>query len=122
MNKVILTGNLGKDPEIKALASGTKVAEFSLAVNEVRKGEKNTIWIPCKFYGKVAETMEKWVKKGSKIAIVGKWAIDTWEQDGQNRLKSYVFGETFEFIGSPQNQGSNQQSESIPPMEDDLPF
>jgi len=119
MNKIIITGNLGQDPEIKALQSGSKVAEFSVAVRDRYNNEDRTLWIPCKFYGKLAETIEKYLSKGSKIGVEGKWAIDEWEKDGQKRVRNYILGQSFEFLSS-KNDGS--QTQSVPPMEDDLPF
>lgn len=92
-NKVQLIGNLGNDPEIILLDSGRKLARFSMATNETYKnasGElvKDTQWHLVVAWGKVAEVVEKYVKKGSEVAVEGKLATRTY-QDKQGE-KKYV--------------------------------
>lgn len=152
MNKVILTGNVGKDPEVKHLESGTTVANFSLATNESytnRNGEKvqDTEWHNIVAWGKIAETIERYVFKGSKLLVEGKIRTSSWEgRDGNTHYKTEVLIHNFEFIGAkPQEQrrdegpslepsqeqrqqNRDQYQEPIPQMsqpdgpDDDLPF
>ena len=95
-------GNLGNDPEIeykeytkdgedKAFA----VARFSIAVKE---GKDKTYWIRMEAYGKTAEIIAEYVKKGHKIGITGKLKVDQWEKDGQKKSKMVVVVENFDFL------------------------
>lgn len=114
MNKVQLTGNVARDIEMRHTNSGMAVASFSIAVNSQKK--VNDEWIDevdffdVTFFGKRAETVAKYFKKGSKILIMGRLKTDSWEdrESGQKRYKTFVIAEDFEFMGSKPD--SNQQS------------
>jgi len=104
MNTVSLIGNLGNDPEVTVLPSGTPMANFRLAVNETyRKGSENvkkTVWVRIKVFGKRAETMGRYLSKGSKIGVRGKLALDEWESEGQKRSKLYIVADNIDFLPS----------------------
>jgi single-strand DNA-binding protein len=92
-NKVQLIGNLGADPEVKELEKGSKVANFSIATNESYKNDKgekvqNTQWHNVVAWGKVAEIIEKYVKKGSEVAVEGK--LQTRSYEDKEGIKRYV--------------------------------
>ncbi len=89
-NRVQLIGNLGMDPEVKDLDGGNKLAKFSVATSQSytnNKGEKvkDTQWHNIIAWGKLAETAEKYLKKGSEVALEGKIVYRNYEKDGQTR-------------------------------------
>lgn len=97
INKVILVGNLGKDPEVKYMPSGDAVANITLATSETwndkSSGEKKekTEWHRVVFFGKLAEIVGQYLKKGSKVYIEGKLQTRKWQgQDGQDRYTTEV--------------------------------
>ncbi len=97
INKVILIGNLGKDPEVKYMPSGDAVANITLATSETwndkSSGEKKekTEWHRVVFFGKLAEVVGQYLKKGSKIYVEGKLQTRKWQgQDGQDRYTTEV--------------------------------
>ena len=124
VNKVILVGHLGKDPEIRVVESGRKVANFSLATTESyrdKNGERvdNTKWHNLVFWGPVAEVIEKYLKKGSQIYVEGKLRTRSYED--KDKVKKYiteVVGQTLTMLGKPAEGGSgnmapnNSQSKS----------
>ena len=94
MNKVILIGNLGKDPETKSFDSGKQVTTVSLATKNIIKDENGDTkvladWHLLKFWGKLSEVVEKYCKKGSKIAIEGKQKTESYTKEGSNE-KTFV--------------------------------
>ncbi len=117
-NKVILIGNLGDEPQMRTASSGTTIANFSLAVNEVRRnpqtGEltENTEWIRCVAFGRVAETIGRFLHKGSQVHVEGKIRTSSYEKDGQKRYSTEVVLDPsgLLMLGSPrsQNQGGYQ--------------
>ncbi len=138
-NKVILMGNLTRDPELSYLPSQTPVAEFGLAINRVWTGQdgqkqESTCFVDCRAFGKQAETLNKYMSKGSPIFVEGRLDLDTWTaQDGSKRSKHRVTVERFQFLGSGgQNSGGggggyargggNQGGGSEPDTIDDIPF
>lgn len=145
VNKVILLGNVGKDPEIRVLESGRKVASFPLATSETYKdknGEKveSTEWHNVVFWGPVADVFEKYVKKGTQLYMEGKLRTRSYEsKEGVKKYSTEVLGDTMTLLGgAPKNNEQNGSGytnsntaksmveESAPknPMDDsdDLPF
>ena len=143
INKVILIGNVGKDPEVRYLQNGTAVAQFSLATSETYKdkdGNKqtNTEWHNIVLWRGLAEIAEKYVKKGSKLYIEGKITYRSYDaQDGSKRYITEVVGNTMQMLdskpsgaGTPppppgnnattNNSTSEQDGADLPT--DDLPF
>jgi single-strand DNA-binding protein len=93
VNKVILVGNVGKDPEIRATPSGVKVANFTLATSDNQKDaqgnwQERTEWHNLKAFNRTAETVEKYVKKGTKLYVEGKITTNSWE-DKETKQKRY---------------------------------
>ena len=139
VNKVILIGNLGKDPEVRYLEGGTAVAKFTLATSENYKdktsGERKTLteWHNIVVWRGLAEVAEKYLKKGSQIYIEGKLRSRQWQdKDGVNRYTTEIVADTLQMIGkkddttgNAQNQSSSTTSPEIEQnnnFEDDLPF
>lgn len=113
LNKVLLIGNLTRDPELKFLPSQMALCEFGLAVNRTWTGQdgqrkEEATFIDCTAFSKTAETISKYMKKGSSIFIEGRLKYEQWEsKDGGKRSKLSVVVETFQFTGPrPQGQGS----------------
>ena len=105
VNKVILVGNLGKDPEVKVLESGQMVANFSLATSESYKDKNGqkveaTEWHNCVAWGKQAEIIEKYLKKGSKLFIDGKIKTRSYDKDGQTRYATDIQVINFQMLDS----------------------
>ncbi len=136
VNKVILLGNLGKDPVVRSLESGAKVANFSLATSRTYKGQdgnpvEETEWHNVSLWGNLADLAEKYLTKGRQVFIEGR--IRTRQYDDKEGVKRYIteiIGENMTFVGSrPDGQDSGPKSSSEPPntgdvpaVEDDLPF
>ena len=124
VNKVILIGNLGKDPEVKYLESGVAVANITLATTENYKnkeGEKvsQTVWHDIVLWRGLAEIAEKYLKKGSSVYIEGKLRTNNWvDKDENTRYKTEVLADKLTMLGRSQNQEQSSESTS----EDDLPF
>jgi single-strand DNA-binding protein len=103
-NKVVLMGNLTRDPELRAIPSGQNVASFSLAVNRSWKNaageaQEAVDYIDCNVWGKPAEIITQYMKKGSGILVSGRLQQRSWEQEGQKRSKIEVVVEDFNFVG-----------------------
>jgi len=156
LNKVMLIGNITRDPELKYTPKGTAVTDIGLAVNRVftaDNGEKRdeTTFIDVTLWGRTAEVVNQYCKKGSPIFIEGRLQLDTWDdkQTGQKRSKLRVVGEGIQLLGArqggsapahhgddepPRRQSSHpaQPSRSQPPQQqrhdhdlppdDDVPF
>jgi single-strand DNA-binding protein len=134
VNKVILLGNLGKDPEVRRLDDGRGVANFSLATSETYKnksGEKvtNTEWHNIVLWSPLADIAENYLKKGSQVYIEGKISNRSYEdKDGVKKYISEVVGREITLLGrapssdSMNAQESTTQNNQESSVEDDLPF
>ncbi|MDO8265562.1 MAG: single-stranded DNA-binding protein [Candidatus Saccharibacteria bacterium] len=116
-NKVVLMGNLTRDPELRAIPSGQNVCSFSLAVNRTWKnasGEQQEAvdYIDCNVWGKPAEIINQYMKKGSGILVSGRLQQRSWEQEGQKRSKVEVVVEDFNFVGGGPGEASGSSSTS----------
>ena len=121
MNKVILSGRLTKDVELRYTANNTPVGGFSLAVDRrVKQGEeKQADFINCVVWGKLAETASKYLSKGSKILIEGRLQTSVWESEGKRNYKTEVIVEGFEFLDTKKKEG---QAQGFTETDDELPF
>ncbi len=146
LNKVMLIGNLGADPEIRYTAAGAPVANVSLATAESWRDKESgelrekTEWHRVVFFGKVAETIEKYVTKGSQIFIEGKLQTRKWQdKDGKDRYTTEIVASEMRMLGkrgdsvAPNDQvrateakESNghpeTQNDSVEFIDDDIPF
>lgn len=116
VNKVILLGNVGQDPEVRTMGNGEKVANLTIATSEVwndkQTGEKKeqTEWHRVTFWRKAAEIVEKYVTKGSKLYVEGKLQTRKWtDQNGQERYTTEVVCEDFQLMGGGNGQTGQQQ-------------
>ncbi len=146
LNKAMVFGNLTRDPEMKALPSGMQVASFSLATNRVyndRDGKKQeqVDYHNVVFFGKQAETIAKYLTKGSSVFVEGRLQTRSWDKDGVKQYRTEIIGDRFQFgprssggsapagdTASAQNSAPQQGGGSMPeyPEEDinpeDIPF
>lgn len=143
INRVIISGNLTRDPELRKTAQGLPVMGFGMAVNDRRKNQQTGQWedypnfIDCTMFGTRAESVAKLIRKGSKVAIEGKLRWSSWEKDGQRRSKIEVMIDEIEFMSRSEAQDSQppkdyqefldrgSQNGSQKPTEvykDDIPF
>ena len=148
VNKVILVGNLGNDPEVRYMPNGNAVANVSLATSETWKDkstgeqQEKTEWHRVVFFNRLAEIVEQYVKKGTKLYVEGRLQTRSWEQDGVKRYSTEVVanemqmldsrgGVSQDFSGSqvdaaPASQSSQQQAAAPPQnfdnFDDDIPF
>lgn len=111
LNKVMLMGNLTRDPQLSYLPSQTAVCEISIAINRRWMGQdgqqkEEVTFVECSMFGKRGEVLAKYLKKGQPIYVEGRLKLDQWEaQDGTKRSKLRVIVENFEFIGGRQGGG-----------------
>lgn len=132
INRVTISGNLGNDPELRSTASGMQVLSFSVAVNDRVKGangeyEDRANWISCTMFGNRAESVSKYLSKGSKVAIEGKLRWSQWEKDGQKRSGIKVIVDEIELMqrqdGSKQPpRAASTYDEAAPVYDEDIPF
>ena len=104
INVVVLVGNAGRDPELRFFESGSCVCEFTLAINRPPRDGQNQepLWVSCKAWGKTAQVAGDYVRKGSKVAIVGRLEIEQWtdRSSGEVRSKTLVVIDRLELCGS----------------------
>ncbi|MDD2621751.1 MAG: single-stranded DNA-binding protein [Bacteroidales bacterium] len=138
INKVILVGNLGKDPEVKTIENGIKFARFSLATTETyrdKTGERKDVteWHNVVCWRNLAEIAEKYLTKGKQIYVEGKIKTRSWEDNGVKKYITEIVADNFTMLGTRSGSGTNEPSEpnnkdgenDLPPFlaeEDDLPF
>lgn len=103
MNKVILTGRLTRDPELRYTANNKAVCDFTIATNRpvVRNGERVADFINCRVWGKTAENLVKYQTKGNLIAVIGRMQVDNFtDKEGNNRYNTYLLVEELEYLQS----------------------
>ncbi len=150
VNKVILIGNLGKDPEIRYTPNGLAVANFSLATSEVWKdkqtgeNQERTEWHRVTLYNRTAEIAGEYLRKGSKVYLEGRLQTRKWQDKntGQDRYTTEIIGDTLQMLDSKGSGGGNQgnndatsassaktaapadapQVEPVDSFDDDIPF
>lgn len=110
-NRVVLLGNVTRDPELRYISSGTAVTEIGLAVNDRRKtasGEwvEETTFVDVTLWGRTAEIAGEYVTKGAPLMIEGRLKLDTWEKEGKKNSKLRVVGEKMVLLGSKGEGGS----------------
>ena len=113
-NRVILVGNLTRDPELRYIPSGTAVSEIGLAVNDrVKKGDQwvdETTFVDVTLWARTAEVANEYLSKGSSVLIEGRLKLDTWEKDGQKRSKLRVIADKMQMLGGSSGGGGRGAS------------
>lgn len=114
INKVIITGNLTREPELRRTQGGMAILSFGVAVNDRRRSQETGEWedyanfVDCTMFGNRAESLSNYLSKGTKVAIEGKLRWSQWERDGQKRSKLEVIVDELEFMSSRDRQQSAQ--------------
>jgi len=146
-NKVILAGNLTRDPELSYTPSNTAVCKFGLAINRKWRDpqgsmREETCFVDCTAFGRQAETLNQYMRKGQPLLLEGRLQFSQWtSQEGQKRSKLEVVAERFQFLGGPRQadaaprsappqagpeQGggypSSDEDLGAPPADSDIPF
>lgn len=131
-NRVVLVGNLTRDPELRYTPGGTAVTDVGMAINDRRKGANGewvdeTVYVDVTLWARLAEVASEYLNKGSSLLIEGRLKFDTWEtNEGQKRSKLRVVGERMQMLGgrgggrgsgSGGDQGASQYSEQAPQEE-----
>jgi single-strand DNA-binding protein len=118
LNKVLLMGNLTRDPEVRYTPKGTAVAELGIAVNRVYSGEngekrEEVTFVDVTVWGRTAENVGEYLKKGRPVFIEGRLQLDSWEdkQSGQKRNKLKVVADNVQFLGSRGGAGGGGPEE-----------
>jgi single-strand DNA-binding protein len=127
LNKVMLIGNLGRDPETRHTQAGSAVATLSVATNErwnTAEGEKaeRTEWHRVVAFGKLAEICGQHLTKGRTVYIEGRLQTRSWEKDGDKRSATEIIASSVLFIGGNGKGASTPSSEPPPAKDNDIPF
>ena len=146
LNKVMLIGNLTRDPELRYIPSGAAVCEFGLAINRKWKGkdggaaQEETCFVDCVAWARAAEVIAEYCHKGDPLYVEGRLQLDTWEaRDGAKRSKLRVVIENFQLLGGrkggdageprpaparaePAKRAPADTRGGFAPMDDDIPF
>lgn len=115
-NRVVLVGNLTRDPELRHIPSGMAVSDIGLAVND--RVKRNNEWVDevtfvdITLWGRTAEVCNEYLSKGSPVLIEGRLKLDTWEKDGQKRSKLKVIGERMQMLSGSGGGGGGGRSRS----------
>jgi single-strand DNA-binding protein len=125
VNKVLLIGRLGRDPEERTTAGGTRVSNFSIATDTYHNnnGEKTTEWHRVVGFGKVAEQCNQFLKKGRLICVEGSIQTRTYEKPpGDKRYFTEVLAARVTFLDSQGGDSPNRSVETVEAVEEDIPF
>jgi len=124
VNRVIISGRLTRDAEVKNLSSGTTVVEFGFASNRKFKDKEDTTFLDCTMFGDRAANLAQYLTKGKKLILEGRLRYESWETDGQKRSRVGVVVEEVSFMEAPQKTESIVQTTSSVEYDTDavLPF
>jgi single-strand DNA-binding protein len=127
INRVVLTGNLTRDPEISATGGGLSVCKLGIAVNTRRKSgdtwEEKPNFFRVTVFGRQADSCAQYLKKGRAVAIDGRLEWSQWERDGQKRESVDIIADTVQFLGGRDDAGNgNGYSSSVSAPEGDVPI
>ena len=118
INRVLISGNLTRDPELRASGSGTQILRFGVAVNDRRHNPQTNEWedypnfVDCVMFGNRASALARYLAKGTKVSLEGKLRYSSWEKDGQRRSKLEVIVDELEFMTS--NKGGAVRADEAP--------
>jgi single-strand DNA-binding protein len=138
INKFIGIGNLGRDPEYRVSASGNAVANIAIAITEKYKDKdgvqkETTEWVNVVFFGKLADIVDQYLKKGMQVYIEGKLKTEKYEKDGVTRYSTKIVAEKMQMLGNadkkPKRENDdeerhqlNKQTTQQDSFDDDIPF
>ena len=125
-NKVMLMGNLTRDPELRFTPNGSAVTSFGLAVNrKFKQGDEwkdDVCFVDITVWGKQGENCAEYLSKGRPAFVEGHLKFSTWESDGQKRNKLEVVANSVQFLGSRNDSQGDSSVGQVPEPEDDVPF
>ena len=127
INQVTISGNLGRDSELRKTQSGMAILSFTVAVNERRKNSQGewsdyTNWISVSMFGTRAEKLHDYLKKGTKVCVQGKLRYSEWERDGQKKSKVEVIADEIELMQKAQKAQQEVIEVDATVYDDDCPF
>ena len=138
LNKVMLIGNVGNDPEIRATSGGARVAKLSLATNRAWSGrdgqqQEKTEWHRLTFFGRLVDIVEQWVHKGDRLYVEGRIETRSWDdKDGQKKYMTEIIADRIQLLGGPSGGGRKSSPrdetddtfgrEESGDTDDDIPF
>lgn len=148
LNMCQFIGRLGADPETRSMPSGDSVTQIRIAVGWKSKEKEGTEWVPLVFFGRTAEVVAQYLRKGSKVYVQGRYRTQSWEKDGQKHYRTEIVGERMQMLDpKPTNGGTNtggqqgqqgkpgannqqqrkppignHQNDDFPPFDDNIPF
>ncbi len=142
LNKVMLMGNLTRDPEVRYTPKGTAVGDMSIAINRSWRDDsgaqrEEVTFVEIVVWGRQAETCKEYLQKGRPIFVEGRLQLDQWESNGEKKSKLRVLAERIQFLGGGQQQGGSRQAPASkpsappaasappaeqPPTDSDIPF
>jgi single-strand DNA-binding protein len=116
-NKVILIGNLTRDPELRVSTSGLSICKFSIAVSRKYKDKEETTFVEIDAFGTTADNISKYFTKGKPILVEGRLKLDQWDdkESGKKRSKLGVVLESFQFIGGGKGDSGDSYADTSPP-------
>lgn len=124
INRVNISGNLTRDPELRSTPSGMAVLQLGVAVNDRRKNQRSGEWedypnfVDCTMFGARAEKLAQYLGKGTKVAIDGRLRYESWEKDGQRRSKLSVIVDEIEFMSRVESAPQREEALYV----EDIPF
>jgi single-strand DNA-binding protein len=128
INRVVLTGNLTRDPEVSSTSGGLSICKLGIAVNTRRKGsdgqwEEKPNFFRVTVFGRQADSCGQYLKKGRPVAIDGRLEWSSWEREGQKRESIDIIADSVQFLGGRDDAGNgNGFSSAIAPTESDVPI
>jgi len=137
LNQCTFIGRLGRDPESKAMPSGTEVCDFSIAVGWKSKDKEGAEWVNITAFGKLAEICTQYLNKGSQVMISGRMKTESWDKDGVTNYKTKIIADKMQMVGGKSdnprvNGASTQQPQQTATdggagsgggdFDDDIPF
>jgi len=128
INRVNISGNLTRDPELRQTQGGMAILSLGVAVNDRRKNQQTGEWedvpnfVDCVVFGSRAEKLAQFLAKGTKVAIEGKLRWSQWEKDGAKRSKLEVIVDEIEFMSRGGQQRQQQQNASADLYDENIPF
>lgn len=129
LNLCQFIGRLGADPETRTMPSGDSVTNIRLAVGWKSKEKESVEWVPIVFFGRLGEVVARYLTKGSRIYVSGRFRTQSWEKDGEKRYRTEVVGDEMQMLDTKRD-GERRQSEPKSAAEgpgggefsDDIPF
>lgn len=128
INRVNISGNLTRDPELRQTQGGMAILSMGVAVNDRRKNQQTGEWedvpnfVDCVVFGRRAESLSKFLAKGTKVAIEGKLRWSQWEKDGQKRSKIEVIVDELELMTGSRQRQQPGQTASADLYDENIPF